>query len=62
MVLEAQRLRENSTNVSKVLAGEGLPSKARYRLYSYIGSILLLVQDYAIVADTIPFGQISAVV
>ena len=32
MILETQRLTENSTDVSGVPGGEGLPSRARYRL------------------------------
>ena len=42
VVLEAQRLTESNTDVSRVPGGEGLPSRARYRLYFYPVSTLQL--------------------
>ena len=60
VILEAQRLTGSNTEVSRVPGGEGLPSRARYRPYSYPGSTLQLVLGHAPAACTTPFGQISA--
>ena len=47
VVLEAQRLTESNTDVSRVPGEEGPPSRARYRLYFNYGSTLWLVLGHA---------------
>ena len=59
VILETQRLTECNTDVSGIPGGEGLPSRARYRLYFNYGSTLWLVLGCAQGTCTIPFGQIS---
>lgn len=60
IILEAWRLIETNTQVWGVQAGEGPPSRVRYRLYFHLGSSLQSVQGHAPTACTVPFGQISA--
>jgi len=60
VILETQRLTESSTDVSGVPGVEGLPSRARYRPYSYPGSTLQLALGHAPAACTTPFDQMSA--
>jgi len=60
VILETQKLTETSTDVSGVPGGESLPSRARYRLYSYPGSTLQLALGPAPATRTTPFGPISA--
>jgi len=62
VILETHRLTESSTDASGVPEGEGLPSRARYRPYSYPGSTLQLALGHALAACTTPFGQMSAAV
>ena len=62
VILETHRLTESSTDSSGVPEGEGLPSRARYRLYSYPGSTLQLALGHDLAACTTPFGQMSAAV
>ena len=57
VILEAQRLTGSNTDVSEVPGGEGLPSRARYRLYFYPGSTLQLVLGHVPATCTIPSGQ-----
>ena len=59
VILKTQRHTETSTDVSGLPGGEGLPSMARYRLYSYPGSTLQLVLGHALAACTTAFGQRS---
>ena len=60
VILEIQILTESNTDVSGVPGGEDLPSRARYRPYSYPGSTLQLVLGHAPAASTKLFGQMSA--
>ena len=59
VILEAQRLMKNNTDVSGVPGGEDPPSRARYRPHFYPGSTLDVVMGHALAARSIPFGQIS---
>ena len=61
VILETQRLTECNTDVSGIPGGEGLPSRARYRLYFCPGSTLWLLLGHALATCTIPSGQISVV-
>jgi len=54
VILETQRLTESSTDVSGVPGEEGLPSRARYRTYSYPGSTLQLALGHDPAAFTTP--------
>jgi len=59
VILETQRHTETSTDVSGLPGGEGLPSMARYRLYSQPGSTLQFALGHALATYTTSFCHIS---